>query len=48
MTRYVRAAVDDRDENEHEARGRAKALEQAGRLRDDGSPLPVHQDEAGL
>jgi len=44
MAKYVRGAVDN-DEPEPQARARANRLEAAGRLQDDGSLLPVHQDE---
>tara|TARA_R100000008_G_scaffold72266_1_gene50379 strand:- start:2820 stop:2999 length:180 start_codon:yes stop_codon:yes gene_type:complete len=46
MAKYVRRAMDvDEPEPEREAIARAQRLETAGRLRDDGTTVPVHQDE---
>jgi len=46
MAKYVRKALDvDQPEPEREAIARAQRLETAGRLRDDGTTVPVHQDE---
>lgn len=47
MARYITNAIDDGD-NRREAGDRAKRLEQAGRLREDGSLVPVHKDETTI